>query len=221
MRNTAAFITPGRRAGLSAAAILATGLAGCSVLPQRPPPHALTSYRITLSDTHASARTSPACPAVRIAAPTAAAGFGGPAMRYSENPGTIANFAFHRWAAPPARMLEPILVQSVSASGLFEAVLAPDAPAGAPLQLDTQLLALLQRVTGPRSTIHLAVRASLSNVRTHRQLSAHRFVIDIPAQAANAPAGVQATDAAIGQFSHELNAWLAGLARDGQCSARN
>lgn len=219
MRHAAPPTTTGRRAGLLAAATLACGLAGCSVLPQRQSPHALTSYRITLPAARSEAGAVPACPAVRVATPSAAAGFGGPAMRYSTSTDTVASFAFHRWAAPPARMLQPLLVQSLSDSGLFQAVVAPDSPASASLQLDTQLVALLQRVTGTRSQVQLVVRASLSNLRTHRQLSAHRFVIDAPAEAATAPAGVRATNAAVQRLHRELTGWLAGLARAGRCSA--
>ncbi len=202
------------------AAAFALGLGGCSVLPQRPPPHALSTYRIALppSTGGKTAVENAVCPPLRVAAPSAAAGFGGPDMRYSETAGTIATFAYHRWAAPPARMLGPLLVQTLSDSGLFETVLAADSPAAAPLQLDTQLVALLQRVDGTQSHVHLVVRSSLSNLRTHRQLAAHRFVIDTPAKAATPEAGVQATDAAIARWNHELVDWLDGVAHTGRCS---
>ncbi|WP_455384889.1 ABC-type transport auxiliary lipoprotein family protein [Acidihalobacter prosperus] len=206
-----------RRTSLLAAATLALGLAGCSVLPQRPPPHALTAYRITLPSP-SQTKTAAACPSVRVAMPTAAAGFGGPSMRYSESPGTVASFAFHRWAAPPARMFEPLLIRSLSDSGLFQSVLAADAPAAAPLQLDTQLVTLLQRVSGTQSQVHLVVRASLSDLRSHRQLSARRFAVDTPADAATPAAGARATDVAVAQMTHELIGWLDGLAHSDQCS---
>ena len=219
-RNVA--IGSGRRSRtpLFLAAALVFGLTGCSVLPQRSSPHALTTYRITLPPSSGkSSAASATCPALRVTAPTATAGFGGPGMRYSDAADTISSFAFNRWAAPPARMLGPLLVQTLSDSGLFETVLAADSPAAAPLQLDTQLVALLQRVDGVQSHVHLIVRSSLSNLRTHRQLAARRFVIDTPAKAATPEAGVQATDAAIARWNHELLDWLDGLARDGRCSA--
>lgn len=201
------------------AAAVALALGGCSVLPQRPPPHALSTYRITLPPSTGKTTVDTAvCPPLRVAVPTAAAGFGGPDMRYSEAAGTIAAFAYHRWAAPPARMLGPLLVQTLSDSGLFETVLAADSPAAAPLQLDTQLVTLLQRVDGAQSKVHLIVRSSLSNLQTHRQLAAHRFVIDTPAEAATPEAGVQATDAAIALWNHELVDWLGGVARSGRCA---
>lgn len=201
------------------AAVFAFGLGGCSVLSQRPPPHTLSAYRITLPpSTDKPAVETAVCPPLRVAVPTAAAGFGGSDMRYSETADSIAAFAYHRWAAPPARMLGPLLVQTLSDSGLFETVLASDSPAAAPLQLDTQLVALLQRVDGVQSHVHLIVRSSLSNLQTHRQLAARRFVIDTPAKAATPEAGVQATDAAIARWNHELVAWLDSVARSGRCA---
>lgn len=218
VRHSASVAARGPRTSLLMAATLALGLAGCSVLPKRPPPHALTTYRITAPSTSQTKATI-ACPGVRVAMPTATAGFGGPSMRYSESPGTVASFAFHRWAAPPARMLEPLLIRSLSASGLFQTVLAADAPAAVPLQLDTQLVALLQRVSGAQSQVHLVVRASLSNLRSHRQLAARRFTVDTPADAATPTAGARATDVAVARMTHELIGWLDGLAHSGRCSA--
>lgn len=193
---------------LLAAVMLVFGVAGCSVLPQRQTPHALTTYRITAPTVHPAAKTRSSCPALRISSPTAVAGFSGPAMRYSETPGTIAPFAFHRWAAPPASMLGPILVQTMSDSGLFATVLDSNSPGTAPLQLNTQLIALVQQVDGMQSHIHLVIRVSLTDLVAHSQIAAHRFVIDRQASANTPGAGARATDAAVARWTDELVTWI-------------
>lgn len=197
-------------AAASAATLLALVLGGCSVLPQRSAAPAITAYRIAPQPTAAQQHGNAVCPAVRVAEPTAAAGFTGPAMRYSTATDTIASFAFHRWAAPPAQMLAPVLVRALSGSGLFRSVVAPESPASAPLQLDTHLVALLQQVDGGRSRIHLVVRNSLTALSSRRQLAARRFVVDVPTAAVDPAAGASAANTAVARWSEELTRWLAG-----------
>ncbi|WP_198034067.1 ABC-type transport auxiliary lipoprotein family protein [Acidihalobacter ferrooxydans] len=196
---------------------LASSLSACTVLPERAPPHPITTYRLTLPTTTQPTGGAANCASVRINAMTTAAGFSGTAMRYSEAAGTIADFAFNRWAAPPARMLDPLLVQSMSNSGLFRSVLGPGSPATATLQLDTELISLVQRVTGSHSTAHLVMRVSVNNLTTEHQIAARQFVIDQTASAATPEAGVTATDAAVARWNTELIDWLRQLGRSGLC----
>lgn len=194
------------RAGAGAAFLL--GLGACSVLPNRTPTQAITDYRLTLPAQAAPpVAAHPTCPALRVAAPVAAAGFGGREMHYSTSPHTLSSYAYHRWAAPPALLLEPVLVQALSQSGLFSTVIAGAAPGAAALQLDTRIDTLVQRIHGKIGNLHLVVRASLSDLHNRRQIAARRFVVDVPA-AANPEAGARATNQAVARWTRELIAWI-------------
>lgn len=202
-----------KRPSRTAAALALIGvLGGCSVLPQRSPPPTVTAYRITTPELPRHPIVEkPACPTLRLEDMETAAGFSGSAMRYSETPGTLDHFAFHRWVAPPNRMLDPLLLQTITASGLFDGVITASSPANATLQLDTRLIALTQRFRKTGSSVHLVIRASLSDLATHRQIAARRFVIDEPADAATPEAGVRATDRAVTRLTRELTLWLRKL----------
>lgn len=191
-----------------AAVAILFNLGGCSILPTRTKPPLITDYRLTLpaSATPHSGR-NPICPALRVATPGAAAGFGGRDMRYSTSPHTLASYAYHRWAASPARLLEPVLVQALSQSRLFSTVITGASPGDATLQLDSQIDALIQRIHGSVSDVHLVVRASLSDLHNRRQIAAHRFVIDVPT-AANPAAGARAANQAVARWTRELIVWI-------------
>ncbi|OBS08895.1 ABC-type transport auxiliary lipoprotein family protein [Acidihalobacter prosperus] len=194
------------------------GLAGCSLMPNRGSVQPTSTYRIDPQESAVEPLTLPAvCPDLRVVTPTAAPGFGGTAMRYSTAPFQIADFAYHRWTAPPAAMLGPVLVERLRADGLFGHVLDAGSGGDAPLQLETRLIDLTQVFVGQQSHIRLTVGSTLIDTANNRTLATRRFAIEV-ASAPNPVAGVGATNQAIEQWLDKESAWLRQLSRSGLCS---
>lgn len=199
-----------------AALTLLVSMAGCSLLPKRHPSEQVIAYRIAPPAAKAPQTDSPACPDLRVVTPTAAPGFGGTAMRYSTAPYQIADFAYHRWVAPPAAMLGPVLVERLRADGLFGHVLDAGSGGGAPLQLETRLIDLTQVFVGQQSHIRLTVGSTLVDTANDRTLSTRRFAIEV-ASAPNPVAGVAATSQAVAQWLDKESAWLRQLSHGDRC----
>ncbi len=183
-------------------------LAGCVGLPGAPEAHGERTFLLEAS-LEAAAVEPPkgACRSLIVSPPQAAPGFATSRMVYLRVPHQIEYFAFHRWADTPARMLAPLMVGALEASGLFRhAVLAP-APVDAELQLDTHLLRLGQRFPGDESSpsaIELVVRIALFDRERGRMLAHREIAIREPASERSPYAGAQAANRAVAAFLDEL-----------------
>ncbi|AOU97476.1 hypothetical protein BI364_05360 [Acidihalobacter yilgarnensis] len=199
---------------------LATVLGGCSLLPDRQATQQVTEYRIAPPlpgpvAWHDEAR----CPDLRVATPTAAPGFEGTGMRYSTAPYQIADFAYHRWIAPPAAMLAMPLSEALRASGNFKHVIGGTTPSVTPLSIATHLVTLLQVFHGDHSRIHLIVDTTLNDTRNDHTLATRRFDIKEDVSAPNPVAGVTATNLAVEQWTRAVNHWLNRRVDTGLCNS--
>ncbi|HSN31394.1 MAG TPA: ABC-type transport auxiliary lipoprotein family protein, partial [Ideonella sp.] len=116
--------SPARRA--CAAAALGTALlGGCALAP----PEAVEVHREALVELPRDVpRARPSGASLQVLPVQSAPGYEGTGIAYSVRPYEIAYFGVHEWAAPPARMFEPLLVRTLESTGRFAAVVA--APAG-------------------------------------------------------------------------------------------
>ncbi len=194
---------------LSATAILlgALLLAGCSPFETRPQVAETAQYLLEWRpEQERPAR--PERPVIQVSAPRAAAGFGTADMLYIDRPHRLERFARHRWVDPPARMLEPLLVRALEASGLFAAVGTPGVPIQSDLRLDSELLYLQLRVDGGRQTLQLALRASLIAVADGRLLGSTNIDLEEVSDEATPYGGVQAANRAVSRLMERLVAFL-------------
>ncbi|MDO8419532.1 MAG: ABC-type transport auxiliary lipoprotein family protein [Rubrivivax sp.] len=156
-------------------------LAGCagSLLPKPPAAPA----RFTLDGgTARSPVPAPAAgaPALVVAVPSAAPGFGSTGIVYLRHAQELETFAFHEWVDSPARMLAPLLVRALQDSGAFRAVLlAPSAATGA-LRLETELIRLQQDFGSRPSQVRLTLRAVLLDTATRQVLAWREFDDSVP-----------------------------------------
>lgn len=178
-------------------AILAAVLvSGCHLVAPAPPP--MNVY--DLGPPVASPVTG--LPAVEIRV-TAAAELRTRAMLYREatDAGRLSSYAEHRWAAPPALMLQrqlSLLTTAQSAHG------APGA------RVDIDLLAFEQYFDKERGTATLVAVATLANAE--HECARNRFDVAAPMEGADAPSGARAFAAATVELAERLAAWIAAAA---------
>lgn len=139
-------------------------------------------------------------------------------MLYTESAHSIASFAYHRWAAPPASMLTEALVNALGASGLYRGVLGPVNPGNGDLTLAVTLQSgPLQSFTGRAdekggnagsSTESLVLSASFTHTQSG-ELIANKTFDGSMAAAADPYGGVAAANALAGKLFGEMLDWLA------------
>jgi len=205
------------RSGLAGVAVLLAG--GCSALLPKPvPPPSFYALDGALgggpSALGAPAATLLAAPTLTVAAPQAAAGFDTRRILYQRRAQQLEYFAHAEWIDTPARMLAPLLVAAIEASGAFRAVVpAPSAAAGE-LRLDTEILRLQQEFAAPPSRVRFTLRATLVDAATRRVLAAREFDASVVSTSEDAYGGVVAAHRAVQQVLRELAGYCADATRD-------
>jgi cholesterol transport system auxiliary component len=184
-------MTPRRRTVL----IATLPLAACTSWPTSPAP-APHIYRF-----EAPALAAPA-PArtdlvLTVATPLARPGFETAAMVYVERPYELNYFVTSRWAAAPARMLQPLLVQALEQRGAFRAVLPAAGATAGDLRLETELVRLEQDFTVRPSRIRLTLGVQLIDARRERVLATTRIDETETATSDDAYGGVGAANRAL------------------------
>ena len=179
--------------GLFAVAILS----GCALVPfgnddKREP-------RVYLLETAADVQAAEAqgtCTIV-VTAPVAAPGYGGPGMRYTRSSRQIERFAFSRWAESPARMLEPLLLRALRASGDFAAVLPAPAAIVTDLRVESDEVRLVQVFSGNASEVQLSMSSRVYAPAERGLVGNREFRYVVPTAEAGPAAGVEAADQAV------------------------
>lgn len=110
-----------------------------------------------------------------VSMPRASAGFDTNQMVYLRQPHEMNYFAVNRWADTPARMLAPLLTQTLEQTGSFRAVVQTAGVVPADLRLDTELVRLQQDFGTKPSQVQLTLRAQLIDVAGKRVVAAKVF----------------------------------------------
>lgn len=185
------------------AALALTLLGGCSsLLPPAPPPDNV----YLLDGGIASGQPSGATRSKRnlvlaVSMPRARPGFDTAQMVWLRQAHKLEVYSRNRWADTPARMLAPLLAQTLERSGMFQAVVqavvqAPSA-AAAELRLDTELIRLQQDFSVRPSRIQLTLSVQLIDVATRRVIATAEFDEDENATSEDAYGGVLAANRAL------------------------
>jgi cholesterol transport system auxiliary component len=169
--------------------------AGCAGLPS-PEAEAPATY---LLDARPAARPA----AMRrdlvlaVGVPRARAGYDSAQIAFVRRPYELEYFAKGRWADPPARMLAPLLVLALDASGGFRSVVQAPGGVAADLRLDIELVRLQQDFTATPSRVEIALRVQLIDLRGSRVLAEALVEETEPAPSADAYGGVIAANRAL------------------------
>jgi cholesterol transport system auxiliary component len=158
----------------TAAALLAAALAGCAGLPGTvagPPPQ---TYVLSPRQAGAPALAGSG-PVLVVFPPQARPGYDTARMVYTRRPHELAYFARSQWADLPTAMLGPALVDALSASGRFRAVVAGPASVGGELGLDVRIVSLQQEFGAVPSRARVALRAQLIDLERRSVLATRSF----------------------------------------------
>lgn len=173
---------------------------------------AVSALALPATPPAARAAAGPA-PVLLVAVPSAAPGYDSARMLYQRQPQQLEAFAFHEWVEPPARLLAPLMVQALQATGAFHAVLlAPTSGTGS-LRLETEVLRLQQDFNMQPTSVRLTLRAALIETATRRVIATQVFDANVPARNDDPVAGVAAAQQATQRVLTELAAACAGWAR--------
>lgn len=208
---------PPRRAALAwLAAGGALALAGCSATSLLPPPPAAPAF-YGLDDGAPPPAATPAqagAPSLLLSMPRAGAGLDTRLIAYQRTPPRTEFYARSEWLDSPPRLLAPLLLRALDASGAFSAVLMAPAATPARWRLDTELLRLQQDfgATAP-SQLRLTLRAALVDTTSRRVLATREFDLREPAPSEDAAGGVAAAQVAAQRLGREVAGFCAEVVR--------
>ena len=176
---------------------LAALTVGCgSLLPPPPPPEQV----YVLEAAPAPSTGKPAVPrdiVLAVSPPRARAGYDTVQMVWVRQPHRLEVFARNRWADTPARMLTPLLIQSLQRSGGFHAVVPTTANVVAGWRLDTEIIRLHQDFSVKPSRVQLTLGVQLVDLATRRVIASTEFEEVETAASDDADGGVRAANRAL------------------------
>jgi len=202
------------RAALALTLLLA--LAGCNVLRPAASPgpavHMLDGAGAPSPGT--TSRPAPGIASVLLVQPTrAAAGFDSARILYRREAHRLDAFAYSIWAEPPARMLAPLLVTALEATGSFRAVVVSTGAAAADYRLDTELVQLLQDFRQTPSRVLVTLRVTLVQESTRRVLAVRQFDVALDTASDDPQGGVRAANQAVSLLVRDVAAFCAEAVR--------
>lgn len=117
-------------------------------------------------------------------------------IAYTDKPHRLAYYADNQWAATPAQMLQPLLVQTLQDTHHFSAVVSAPFQGHYDYQLNTQIQKLQIDFTRNPAMLNLTVFAQLISTSSNRLLAAREFSVSEPVMQANPYGGVMAANRA-------------------------
>ena len=143
-----------------------------------------------------------------ITMPTAAPGYQSSKMIYVMVPYQLKAFSDHRWVAPPADLLMPIMANKLRTAGYFKAVVTSPFSGTATYQLNTQLLTLQQEFLKPESCVRVRIEFTLVSVATGEVIANRVFEATVWAPENNPYSGVLAANVAINQVLDQMTTFV-------------
>lgn len=190
-----------------AAALCTLTLSSCSVLqPSTSVPPAFYALTVTptTSPLRAPDNAARALPTLIITPPHAAAGFDSQRIIYVRHDYQLEYLAHSEWVDTPARMLGPLLVSSMQATGAFGAVVVSPAGASGDLRLETEIIRLQHNFQSSPSRIQFTLRALMLDEKTRRVLAWREFHAEVPSASDTPQSGVAAANQAVQAVLTEL-----------------
>lgn len=186
-------------------------LGGCSsLLPPPPPPDNI--YLLDANLPSIPARSAPATQhqiVLAVGMPRARAGFDTAQMVWVRQAHGLEVYSRNRWADTPARMLAPLLVQTLERSGAFHAVVPTPSAVSATLRLDTEIIRLQQDFSVRPSRVQFTLNAQLIDTGTRRLIASAEFDETENAATEDAYGGVRAANLALERLLVRLAAFCA------------
>lgn len=132
-----------------------------------------------------------------VSMPRARPGFDTSQMVYVHQSHELEYFAVNRWADTPARMLAPLLLQTLEQTDAFLAVVPTRGTVPANIRLDTELVRLQQDFGTSPSRIEITLRAQLIDMLNKRVIAVKLFKETENSPSEDAYGGVTAANRAL------------------------
>lgn len=129
-------------------------------------------------------------------------------MAYSLRPYHIAYYGQNSWAETPAQMLQPLIVQTLSNTHYFKAVVAAPYVGRYDYVLTTQIDQLLQDYTHKPAQVRFIVRAQLTRASSNQLLASKQFTVSERLQTYTPYGGVYAANRATSRILEQLSAFV-------------
>jgi len=169
-------------------------LGGCTVF-QPAKTTSMSNYSIEIKFEPAGTTTGEQT--ILVTATGARSGYDTRRMIYTKRAHELEYFTQNQWVDSPARMLTPLLIQSLENSAKYRAVVSSRSAVTADFQLDTEIIRLQQDFTTRPSQIQLTVRAQLTDIQSKRVLASKEFNISEATSSEDPYGGVLATNRAV------------------------
>jgi cholesterol transport system auxiliary component len=144
-----------------------------------------------------------------ISMPQAAPGFDTAVLIYTRTPYLLEHYSHNQWVDTPARMLLPLLVRRLEATGLFAAVLSATTSAvSGELRLDTEIIRLQQELSSQPSYVRLIIRAQLLDMVSRQVTATKTFEIIENVPREDPEGSVLATNQAVTHLLEQLATYL-------------
>jgi cholesterol transport system auxiliary component len=203
---------------MRAAALSLLLLCGCAAIKPVVLPHpnvySLAGARDGAVPAQALPRPALAAPTLIVTPPHAAAGFDSLRMMYVRQADQLEYFAHNEWVDTPARMLAPLIVAAVGASGAYRAVVVTPSPASGEMRLDTEILRLQHEFLGTPSRVRFTLRAYVVESATRQVIASRDFEAVVPAASGDPYGGVLAAKLAVRTVLEDLSLFCAEMARN-------
>ncbi len=198
---------------LRALLMMICAVLGACTLIKPPPAVNLQNYVLepSVAGPAANSVTKPLGVALVVAELRSLPGYDTPRMAYVKRDYTLNYYANSQWADTPARLLQPLLVSALEATGHYSAVLRAPSPVGATLRLDVEIVRLEQVFTSRPSHMHITLRALLINARKGQVMGLRQFDADISAPSDDAYGGVRAINLALTPLLDNIAAFCVAL----------
>ncbi len=140
-----------------------------------------------------------------VSIPNAAPGFDTPAQLYIRHQNVLEYYSKSQWVDTPARMLLPLLVLRIEATGHFAAILsAATSPVAGEIRLDTEIVRLYQDFLSEPSQVILMLRVQLLDMVARQVIATKVFKILSDAATTDAQGGMMATNEAVTRVLNEI-----------------
>ncbi len=132
----------------------------------------------------------------------------GVAMHYHYSGEESGVYLHSAWSNDIGKLLEGSLIEALSRSGVFGAVVSYHSTLETTYRLESTLYALEHRIRGEASYAILSVECRLIDAREGGLVKSRRFSYQVPTTQTNAKGYAEATNHALARFVEELLAWL-------------
>jgi ABC-type uncharacterized transport system auxiliary subunit len=178
----------GTRAAVMLLAMVVGGLCGCGTVPQS------KYYQLTTPGEASSAAAADPLPIILLVGPLKTSHlYREDRLVYATGNGAMGTYQVHRWAAPPAEMMQELLWRSLRASRRFSAVYLLTSSSRGDFLLQGNLYDF-KEISGRTLAARVSLELELRELKTGAVVWTHDYFHDEPVSGKDIPAVAAAID---------------------------